>query len=718
MRINALGNTATDFASDDYIAIDGTTNGSRKMKNDSLLKLTAQNALAGNVAPAFDPTKPNDAGGYAYYKDEIVAYKGATYKFKVNHSSGAWNAAEVDSYTFSDVAKRFSVITNNDYALAVIDSNNVFLFGIHHDGSVSFQKGVPAPINRKFIQVAESIELLRSQLDGKVDVVDGKSLITTLFANSVSFVSNNDYVFAFLDASDKLVFGVRCDGTLDSDVVRDYIVSIVSSTFKGAATEQYVDDAVQTESSRASRAEADLQSQISSISPTIVEGGENNPDEFYLTSVDDKITLKDLPSSILSYGITWVNPNNVSFSTAKTIYIISSFVDLNEESISVPADSVLLFCGGCLDNGTIVGNETTLIYSAKIFGDSLTLAGTWKADFICSDMLQSPFSVNALKKLNVLLSDGCFNSIVIKRGSYYFKPTADSDFLLSLKNNTELRIDGEINVVPNGFPHNYVVYLGSKKHLKVYGCGKIYGDTDEHDYTTTQSSHEWCHAVKSNAGCSNVEIEGLTFENCAGDGACLSGSHICLYDLTISHCGRQGISLEMCSDVLVYNCKISDIYRTAPKAAVDIEPWVDGARASNIKLLNIEISECTGILFIKADNVSVENVIATDCTRLFYGQLANDVIIKNIVANNSGSTPSDFIDVKNNCSRVSAECLRIADEQGTTISMPNIRLGFGCTYNSNSLKPVAAAQGSICYELGKYIQYNGSSWVNMDGSNL
>jgi len=48
MRINALGNTATDFASDDYISLDGTTNGSRKMKNDSLLNVTAQNDLSKN----------------------------------------------------------------------------------------------------------------------------------------------------------------------------------------------------------------------------------------------------------------------------------------------------------------------------------------------------------------------------------------------------------------------------------------------------------------------------------------------------------------------------------------------------------------------------------------------------------------------------------------------------------------------------------------------
>lgn len=91
MRINALGNTATDFASGDYIAIDGTTNGSRKMKKDILLELTAQNALAGNVASAFDPTRTSDN---PYQVNESVIYNGKVYTFQNKHY-GAWNSADV-----------------------------------------------------------------------------------------------------------------------------------------------------------------------------------------------------------------------------------------------------------------------------------------------------------------------------------------------------------------------------------------------------------------------------------------------------------------------------------------------------------------------------------------------------------------------------------------------------------------------------------------------
>lgn len=93
MRINALGNTATDFASDDYIAIDGTTNGSRKLKKDSLLKATAQSALAGNEAPAFD-----ESGNTSYVAGEPVAREGKIYVFNVDHT-GVWNAAHVDQVT-------------------------------------------------------------------------------------------------------------------------------------------------------------------------------------------------------------------------------------------------------------------------------------------------------------------------------------------------------------------------------------------------------------------------------------------------------------------------------------------------------------------------------------------------------------------------------------------------------------------------------------------
>ena len=83
----------TSFASGDTFSVCNPTDGTRKMSKDTLLTLTSQNALAGNVAQAFDPTRtsenPYPAGYSVTYTD------GKVYTFKVPHY-GAWTGTDVD----------------------------------------------------------------------------------------------------------------------------------------------------------------------------------------------------------------------------------------------------------------------------------------------------------------------------------------------------------------------------------------------------------------------------------------------------------------------------------------------------------------------------------------------------------------------------------------------------------------------------------------------
>lgn len=213
----ALGNVhlldeVTEFPADGCVLIDSETNGPGEMSKDTLLELTAQNALAGNVAPAFDPAKPNDAGGYAYYKDEIVANNGATYKFKVNHSSGAWNVAEVDRYDAGENLKFFVVTDSPEYLYAVTDKDGAFLFGIKSDGSVEWQKGVPEQIKFELDALKVIIDALDEE---KVDKENGKSLVDSIFAGGVSVITNDEFLFALLDNSNNVLFSVRKDGSVD-----------------------------------------------------------------------------------------------------------------------------------------------------------------------------------------------------------------------------------------------------------------------------------------------------------------------------------------------------------------------------------------------------------------------------------------------------------------------------------------------------------------------
>lgn len=705
-RIKDWATSITSFRSGDVIPIDGPS-GTTKMSKDDLLRVTAQNALAGNVAPAFDATKPNDAGGYAYYKDDVVSYNGVTYKFKVNHPSGAWNIAQVDRYDLDDKLKRFSVVENDEYCFAVVDSSGVFLFGIRRDGSIEWQKGTPAPIHTQFNRIIK-------ELANKVNTEEKKGLIDSIFSNSVSNEYSNEYILGLFASDNKLIFGFRNDGTIDSSPLRLFVQSVVGSTFRGSATKQYVDASVAQEKNRAVASETDLQRQINNIEPTIVEGGENNPDEFYLTSISDKITFKDISPTVLSYGVSWINPNRIQFETEKTIYVVSSYVDLDGGTFEIPSSSILVFIGGSLNNGTIVGNNTALKYAPKILGSSLMLGGTWIADYVCSDMLQDPFAVNALKKLNSLMSDSVFTEVVIKDGVYVFSPSQDGDFLLNMTSNTRLQIDGKIEVASNGFPHNYVVKIPTgKKKIDICGCGSIVGDADNHDYVTTTSTHEWCHGVWSVPGSTNIKVRDLLIKNCCGDAICLSGNNISIEGVTISHCGRQGISIEECNGVKISNCRISDIYRVSPRAAVDIEPYVEGSRAANIEIDFLEMDSCAGIQFVNSDFVSLRQLIARDCSQLLRGQNSKDVTISGILASMQGTTPVNYIDVKNTCERVFAEFLVISDETPNEFNAQNIRLGFGCYYNSAPFKPADTGIGSISYDSGRYVQYNGTSWVGI-----
>ena len=100
-RIKDLAVHATEFASDDYIALDGTTNGTRNMTAANLLKLTAQNSLAGNLAPAYD----NATGAVAGH---LYMHEGKSWVCKEN-TSGDFDSSKFYELPVANVLPSKSV---------------------------------------------------------------------------------------------------------------------------------------------------------------------------------------------------------------------------------------------------------------------------------------------------------------------------------------------------------------------------------------------------------------------------------------------------------------------------------------------------------------------------------------------------------------------------------------------------------------------------------
>ena len=96
-EIKNLPTTITAFRTGDVIPVDGP-GGTANMSKDDLLKEAAQNSLAGNVAPEFDPTRTS-AKPYKAFSD-LVVYAGKTWIFRNDHY-GPWDAADVIQFNLS-----------------------------------------------------------------------------------------------------------------------------------------------------------------------------------------------------------------------------------------------------------------------------------------------------------------------------------------------------------------------------------------------------------------------------------------------------------------------------------------------------------------------------------------------------------------------------------------------------------------------------------------
>lgn len=99
-RIKDWAVSIISFRTGDVIPVDGPS-GTAKMSKDDLLKVTAENALAGNIAQGFDPTRTSEN---SYNAGESVTYNGKTYMFKNPHY-GAWNADDVIPFSVDSVVR-------------------------------------------------------------------------------------------------------------------------------------------------------------------------------------------------------------------------------------------------------------------------------------------------------------------------------------------------------------------------------------------------------------------------------------------------------------------------------------------------------------------------------------------------------------------------------------------------------------------------------------
>ena len=290
----------------------------------------------------------------------------------------------------------------------------------------------------------------------------------------------------------------------------------------------------------------------------------------------------------------------------------------------------------------------------------------------------------------------CINNVktvIIPNGTYLIKAEDDEHLTgdyphghaeynggLNLPSNIEIKgLKGStLKVIPNE-AENYVVFRAFNKSNITIDNVTILGDKDEHE----TADGEWGHGIMI-LQCQNVNIKNCNISKTWGDGIYLGilygntitsqNTNVNIINNIIDDVSRNGISMCSGKNVVINNNKCSNITRTAPKSAIDIEP--EGNGTTSPILDNIEISD-----FISENNVyGVHYYYSTACASSVIMNLKN-IYSKNdrvsfVFSTQSGITNPDTGII--NCENIYSE-----NSGYTAFSILNWKDGLADIYLNN-----------------------------------
>ena len=256
-----------------------------------------------------------------------------------------------------------------------------------------------------------------------------------------------------------------------------------------------------------------------------------------------------------------------------TQYVIEYCFDLNDKSITIPENCELVFKGGSLNNGTVIGNKTIINAKEEPIINNVEIEGSWIAPTVYSDWFKNIEKINMLKSLFTFTSDSTPNIVYISKGNYLVSADYNGDEIIMIKSNTKIFLDGDVKIIPNGYDNYQIFRLQNKDNVEIRGVGHITGDRYSHKSQQGESGHGIVLRQSS-----NIKISGITITDMWGDGIAVGGaegvscSNILIDSCTINNARRNGISIVYADKFKVSNCSFSGNEGTSPERAIDIEP--------------------------------------------------------------------------------------------------------------------------------------------------
>lgn len=384
-----------------------------------------------------------------------------------------------------------------------------------------------------------------------------------------------------------------------------------------------------------------------------------------------------------SVNANTVDVQRVSYKQLGTIksgkIVITKDVDLKGKVCEIPRKYTLVFKGGLIKNGTLVGNNTKLSFENQVF-NHVSFLGRWNVPWIYTSMFVDLDYENSLKSVFALADPDIKNSIVIEEGDYVVRALHNSEKVLAVPSNTDVEIKGTIRLKPNDFTNYGILYLKGR-NINIQGTGAIIGDKHTH----TGTSGEWGMGVSIH-DCSNVNVTGITIQDCWGD--CIyigtKSNDVVIDGCTLSHGRRQGISITSANGVVVKNCLIKNVAGTAPEYAIDVEPNKNDV-VDNIIIDGVQVINCKGgfCAYGTADGAKIGCVTIRNCNVTSVDKMTIAMVkCGNVIIENNTL-------IRTNDNRVIA-CDRI-----DKIVVQNNHLKYNTKVNANGKKAVKSTLGAV-----------------------
>lgn len=313
----------------------------------------------------------------------------------------------------------------------------------------------------------------------------------------------------------------------------------------------------------------------------------------------------------------------------KSLTIKKSY-SLAGETIKLPRAFSLVFKGGTVDDGVIVGDESFVRVNgdAPVFGMKVKISGTWNnsdvydswfsfnpsESYVANDLIKNVLSFardahpthiyfNADRTYHYALQyDGRADignmvSFTKKKDGtktrhYYevYEDTYDYLRIFTIPSDTHVTINNKWKMNPTKYGAYFVFWEYGKENVTVDGSGIVQGDNYGHLYTApyagTKYYGEYGHIFRC-MKCKNFVFKDITLADSFGDCILFTGSYntsetgdrvadgLLIENVKVYRARRNGIALGV-RNAIVRNCYFegcgtAEVKGTNPQSAIDLE---------------------------------------------------------------------------------------------------------------------------------------------------